>query len=64
MFESGNELAIWAINGPGQAPENYTRYVAEQVSDRNLHFCQINLFVGSFRVSTFNLLNEGSQDLR
>ena len=31
VFESGNELAVWAINGPGQAPENYTRFVAEEV---------------------------------
>ena len=31
VFESGNELAVWAINGPDQAPENYTKAVAEQV---------------------------------
>ena len=31
VFESGNELTVWAILGEGHGPENYTKEVAEKV---------------------------------
>ena len=45
ILQSGSELAVWAINGPGQRPEHYTRDVSSN--------CVLSIFRVSFDYDTW-----------